>query len=371
MTVRVPFSDLISLHAGIKDEICNSISDVIDTAEFVGGSYVEQFENEFSEYCNTAHAICVGSGTDAIWLTLTAMGVGPGDEVITVPMSFIATAEAISNTGARPVFVDIEECTYTMDASALDGALTRNTKAIVPVQLFGQAADMNPILEFADKHGLMVVEDAAQCHGAKYGGSKVGSLGNAGCFSFYPGKNLGAIGEAGAVVTNDGLLAERIRILRDHGQFKKNQHSVIGWNSRMDGIQGAVLSIKLRHLDEWNRMRQEIATTYSRELSGYKNIILPRTGTDRSHVFHIYAIRALPRDEMTLAFDNRKIGYGIHYPVPIHLQKAYAHLGLKEGSYPVSEACANTFLSLPMYPEMTQVQLKWVIDTIGIAQQSN
>ncbi len=358
--MKVHFTDLKAHHAPIKEELCRAFEEVIDSGEFAGGSFVAKFEKDFAAYCGTRHAVGVGSGTDALRLTLAAMGVGPGDEVITVPMSFIATAEAISLTGAKPVFVDIDPATYTMDPELLRNALSRKTKVIVPVQLFGQAADMDPILAFAREHGLRVIEDAAQSHGAEYGGRKVGSLGAAGCFSFYPAKNLGAIGEAGAVVTDDDVLAEKIRVLRDHGQSRKHHHTSIGWNGRMDEIQGAALAIKLRHLDSGNASRRSHAAEYVRLLSGLEDIVLPVTGANRSHVFHIHAIRSADREGLMRVLDKKGIGYGIHYPTPIHLQPAYQFLGHQRGAFPISELCADTFLSLPVFPELTPAQIEMV-----------
>ena len=362
--MRVPFTDLIARHAPLKEELCRAFGQVIDSGVFAGGPFVEQFERDFATYCGTRHAVGVGTGTDALWLSLLAMGIGPGDEDITVPMSFIATAEAISFTGATPVFVDIDPGTYTMDPGCLEKALTRRTKAIIPVHLFGQSADMAPILKFAKAHGLHVIEDAAQSHGAEYAGRKTGSLGDAGCFSFYPGKNLGAMGEGGAVVTNDDVLAEKIRILRDHGQSRKYHHSVIGWNSRMDAIQGAVLGIKLRNLDRENQIRQSHASHYDEALAGLGEIILPARGTSRNHVFHIYAIQVRDRAGMIRALDEKGIGYGIHYPVPIHLQPAYEPLGHRKGAFPVSENCADAFISLPMSSELTTVQVAMVVEAV-------
>src|SRR5713101_6038996 len=252
--MKVPFLDLKAQHAPLIDKLDRAIREVIESSAFAGGPFVERFEEEFAAYCGSRYAIGVGNGTDALWLTLLALGIGEGDEVITVPNTFIATAEAITYCGARPVFVDVDERTYTMDPAGLEEALSSRTKAIIPVHLFGQPADMDPVLEFARKHDLFVIEDAAQAHGAKYKGRKAGTLGNAGCFSFYPGKNLGAFGEAGAIVTNSSELQEKIRILRDHGQVRKYRHTAIGWNCRMDGLQAAILSVKLQHLARWNSL---------------------------------------------------------------------------------------------------------------------
>ncbi len=368
--MKVPFTDLKAHHAPIKEELCRAFEKIIDSGEFTGGPFVAKFEKDFAAYCGTRHSVGVGSGTDALRLTLAAMGVGPGDEVITVPMSFIATAEAISLTGAKPVFVDIDPATYTMNPDLLRKALSRKTKVIVPVQLFGQAADMEPILAFARDHGLRLIEDAAQSHGAEYGGRKIGSLGDAGCFSFYPAKNLGAIGEAGAVVTDDDTLAEKIRTLRDHGQSRKHHHSMIGWNGRMDEIQGAALSTKLRYLDSGNAARRRHAAEYARLLSGVEGIVLPVIGRNRSHIFHIHAIRSADRGNLMRVLDERGIGYGIHYPTPIHLQPAYQFLGHQRGAFPVSENCADTFLSLPVFPELAQAQIETVAAAVTEASTS-
>src|SRR6202795_176537 len=267
MHIRVPFLDLNAHHAPLRSEFDRAIGEVIDSGAFAGGPFVEKFEADFATYNHSRYAVGLGSGTEALWLALLASGVGPGDEVITVPSTFMATAEAITYCSARPVFVDVDESTYTMDPDRLEKAVTPRTKAIIPVHLFGQAADMDPILDFARKHGLFVIEDAAQAHGAEYKGRKVGSIGHAGCFSFYPGKNLGAFGEAGAIVTNDREFAETVRVLRDHGQLKKYHHSMIGWNGRMDGLQGSILRVKLSHLAKNNERRRENAKTYASHLS--------------------------------------------------------------------------------------------------------
>ena len=273
--MRVPFLDLNSAHAPLRGEIRAAIEEVIDRGVFAGGPFVEDFEKDFAAYCGVRHAIGVGSGTDALWLALLALGVGPGDEVLTVPNTFMATAEAITYCGAKPVFVDVDERTYTMDPAALETAITARTKAIIPVHLFGQPADMDPILEIARARGLVVIEDAAQAHGAEYKGRRAGSLGDAGCFSFYPGKNLGALGEAGAVVTGDHELQEKIRILRDHGQIRKYHHTMVGWNARMDGIQAAVLRVKLRHLEAGNELRRSHAAHYDRSLQEIEELETP------------------------------------------------------------------------------------------------
>ncbi len=342
-----------------------AIGEVIDSGAFSGGPFVERFEDYFAAYCGTQHALGVGSGTEALWLTLLAMGIGTGDEVITVPMTFAATCEAICLTGAKPVFVDVEERTYTMNPEALESVRTRKTKAIIPVHLFGQTADMDPVLEFACKHGLRVIEDAAQAHGAEYKGRKAGSIGDVGCFSFYPGKNLGALGEGGAIVTDNDQFAEKIRMLGNHGQSRKNVHSLVGWNSRLDAIQAAVLLIKLRHLDKDNSMRRDHALRYNRALAGIPGLVLPIAADDRTHVFHIYALRAPDRRGLIAALEAKQIGCGIHYPVPVHLQPAYRYLGYKRGDFPVSEQSANNLVSLPMFPEMTPDQVAFVTTAVS------
>jgi dTDP-4-amino-4,6-dideoxygalactose transaminase len=355
--MNVPFLDLKAQHAAIRGEINEAIGKVLDSTAFAGGPFVAQFETDFAAYCSRKHAVGVGNGTDALWLALLALDIGPGDEVITAPNSFIATAEAISLTGATPVFVDVDETCFTMNPGLIEAAITPRTKAIIPVHLYGQMADMDPILEIARRHSLHVIEDAAQAHGAEYMGRRAGSVGILGCFSFYPGKNLGACGEAGAVVTDDEELARRMRVFRDHGQPKKYMHSVIGWNARMDGIQGAVLSVKLKHIEAWNDARRGHAARYDRLLGGEKALLRPRTAPYAKHVFHIYAVQVGNRDAVLEALNRCGIHCGIHYPVPIHLQAAYEFLELRAGSFPVAERIAMQLVSLPMYPELTGDQL--------------
>jgi len=361
MDKPIPFLDLKSHHAALRVELDRAIKEVIDSGAFAGGPFVEKFERDFAAYCGSRYAIGVGSGTEALWLSLLACGVGPGDEVITVANTFMATAEAISYCGARPVFVDVNETTYTMDPAGLEDAHGPRTKAIIPVHLFGQPADMDPILEFARKHNLFVIEDAAQAHGAKYKGRTAGTLGDAGCFSFYPSKNLGALGEAGAIVTNDAELQEKLRILRDHGQVCKYRHDVIGWNCRMDGIQAAVLSVKLPYLESGNSLRRTHALQYNRAFDGRGEVVTPFEAPYAQHVYHVYAIRVEERDEVTRFLKERAIQCAVHYPVPIHLQKAYQDLGYKTGSLPISEQIAREFISLPMFPELTEAQINMVV----------
>ncbi|HSS97241.1 MAG TPA: DegT/DnrJ/EryC1/StrS family aminotransferase [Terriglobales bacterium] len=358
---RVPFIDLSAHHEPIRDEVNKAISEVIDHGAFAGGPFVEKFEQEFAAYCGSKFAIGVGSGTEALWLALLAAGVGPGDEVITVPNTFMATAEAITYCGARPVFVDVDECTYTLDAEKLEAALTPSTKAIIPVHLFGQPADLDPIFEFAAAHDLIVIEDAAQAHGARYKGKRAGTLARAGCFSFYPGKNLGAFGEAGAIVTNDDEVNERIRCLRDHGQVRKYHHNEIGWNCRMDGVQAAVLRVKLKYLDKCNASRRRHAAVYNQAFAQVDDIVTPKAANYAEHVYHIYAVRVQEREHALWLLGKKGIQFGIHYPVPIHRQKAYAFLGYDIGSFPVAETLAHQLISLPMFPELARSQIDTVV----------
>jgi dTDP-4-amino-4,6-dideoxygalactose transaminase len=356
----IPFLDMKARHAPRRQQFLDAIGEVIDSGDFSGGAPVAAFESDFAAYCGSSHAIAVGNGTEALWLTLLAMGIGPGDEVITVPMTFIATVEAILMAGATPVLVDIDEQTYTMAPAALESALSPRTKAIIPVHLFGQTAEMDPILAFARKHGLRVIEDAAQAHGAEYKNRKAGALGDAGCFSFYPAKNLGAFGEGGAIVTGNADLADKLRTLRNHGQSRKNHHSLMGWNSRMDSIQAAVLRIKLRHLDAENDARRNHARCYDAGLAELPGVVIPGCAAGREHVYHLYVIRVRKREQVLKAMAANGIQCGVHYPVPVHLQPACAGLGFRSGDFPVSERCAVEFLSLPMFPELTPQQIGYV-----------
>jgi dTDP-4-amino-4,6-dideoxygalactose transaminase len=362
--MQVPLLDLKAQYKSIKTEIDQALQAVLNETAFAGGPFVARFEEAFAAFCECRYAVGVGSGTDALWMALIASGVGPGDEVITVPDTFIATAEAITFCGAQPVFVDVEESTCNMDPNKLEEAITERTKAIIPVHLFGQPADMDPIMEIARKHGLLVIEDACQAHGALYKGKKTGSIGDAGCFSFYPGKNLGAYGEAGAVVTNNDSLAEKLRMFRDHGQARKYEHSMVGWNARMDGLQGAVLSVKLNHLEEWNNARRQHAGLYEELLKNIEKIVLPKEAAYARHIYHIYAIRVKDRDKLISQLAEHQIFCGIHYPVPLHLQKAYESLAVPAGRLPVAEQCASEFVSLPMYPELKEEQIVYVYEIL-------
>ena len=361
---NVPFLDLRAQHDPIRAELLAAFNEVIDQNAFAGGPFVQKFEEDFAAFCRARHAIGVGNGTDALWFALLALGVGPGDEVITVSATFMATAEAISYCGAKPVFVDIDEATYTMNPALLERAITPRTKAIVPVHLYGQVADMDPILEIAKRHGIPVVEDACQAHGAEYKGRRAGTMGDLGCFSFYPGKNLGALGEAGGVTTQDATLAAKVRTLREHGQEKRYFHSMIGWNGRMDGLQAVALRIKLRALDKGNASRRTNAALYSRLLAEVPGVIAPVVAAYGVPVFHLYVVRVKNRDTVLAKLGERGIGCGIHYPKPIHLQQAYAHLGLGPGTTPVAERCAQEILSLPMFPELTAIQIETVVSEL-------
>lgn len=356
----IPFLNLKPQHQLLKAEILAAVSEVLDNTAFAGGPYVAKFEEEFAAYCTTKHAIGVGNGTDALWFALLALGVGPGDEVITVPNTFIATAEAITYCGATPVFVDIDESTYNMDPALVERAITPRTRAIIPVHLYGQMADMDPIMEIARKHKLFVVEDASQAHGAEYKGRRAGTIGHVGCFSFYPGKNLGACGEGGACVTNDPALRGKIAMFREHGQAKKYYHDVIGWNGRMDGMQGAILSVKLKHLENWTEARRANAKRYDQLLRNAHGVLAPMESPVCRHVYHLYVIRVKERDALIKACGDQGITCAIHYPLPLHLQEAYKPMGISAGSFPVAERVSKEIVSLPMYPELTENEIKTV-----------
>ena len=328
------------------------------------GPQNDAFEQEFADYCGAAECVTVGNGTDALHLALRAAGIGPGDEVITVAHTFFATTEAIRMVGATPVFVDIDPDLYTLDPSQIEARLTPRTRAILPVHLYGQLADMEPIMRLAAAHGLTVIEDAAQAHGAAYRGRRAGAVGHLACFSFYFSKNLGAYGEAGAVTTSDPELAQRLRILRDHGSDRRYHHVEYGFNARMDEVQAAVLRIKLRHLDDWNAQRRAHAATYA-DLLATHGLGLPRTGPDREHVFYVYVVRSPERDAVAARLRDAGIGSGIHFPVPIHLQPATADLGYRPGDLPVTEQAAQEVLSLPMYAELTAPQLARVAEVLA------
>lgn len=355
----VPFLDLKLQFTAIEREIRTALDEVLANTAFVLGPAVARFEGAFAEFCQVQHCVGLNSGTSALHLAMQALEIGPGDEVILPSMSFIATAWPILYLGARPVFVDIDPQRYTLDPQRLERAITKHTKAIVPVHLYGQCADMDPILDVARTHGIPVIEDAAQAHGAVYKGRRAGSLGRLAAFSFYPGKNLGAYGEGGAVVTNDAALAERIRVLRDHGQTTRYVHQYVGYNYRMDGFQGAVLGVKLRHIDAWNAARRRAAARYDQLLAG-SAVQTPTPCPDGEHIYHIYMVRHPQRDALREHLNEAGIGTNMHYPIPIHLQAPFKPFGYAVGALPVSEAVGQTCLSLPMFAELTEEQSRRV-----------
>jgi dTDP-4-amino-4,6-dideoxygalactose transaminase len=361
--VTVPFLDLKAQYQSIKPEIQEALQKVLDECSFVLGNEVAAFEQEFAAYCGANYGVAVNSGTSALHLALLAAGVGPGDEVITVPFTFVATVAAILYTGARPVFIDIDPCSFTMDMNQLASAVTPRTKAVVPVHLYGQAVDMDPLMEVATRHGLKVIEDAAQAHGAEYKGRRVGGIGDLGCFSFYPGKNLGAYGEGGIVVTNNLDYARTMQMLRDWGQERKYCHVLKGYNYRMEGFQGAILRVKFRHLEMWTEARRAHAARYDEFLQDAP-VKIPTTLPSRRHVYHVYTVCADQRDEVQRILHHHGIQTGIHYPVPVHLQPGYADLGYKAGAYPHAEHAARQVLSLPMFAELTTQQQDVVVDAI-------
>ena len=361
--VKVPFLDLKAQYRSIKGEIDAAIGKILETSQFVLGEEVAAFERQFAAYSGAAQGVAVNSGTSALHLALQAAGVGPGDEVITVPNTFVATVAAIKYTGARPVLVDIDPARYTMDPERIEAALTPRTKALIPVHLYGQPADMDPILEIARRRKLLVVGDAAQAHGAKYKGRPIGSLGDLVCYSFYPGKNLGAYGEGGMVVTSDDGYARTIRMLRDWGQDRKYHHLLPGYNYRMEGMQGAILRVKLNHLERWTEARRAHAASYGEVLRG-TGLGLPVEAPGARHVYHVYAVRTDRREALMSALGARGIQTGIHYPVPVHLQPAYADPAYPRGSFPLAEKAAAEVLSLPMFPEMTEEQIRAVAQAL-------
>lgn len=364
--VEVPFLDLKAQYQSIRDELLDSITNVADSTRYALGPAVESFEKDFAAYMGGEYCIGVNSGTSALHLALIAAGVGAGDEVITVPMTFVATTWAISYVGAIPVFVDVDPVTFTMDPAQVEDKITERTKAILPVHLYGQAADLGPLLDIAERHDIPVIEDAAQAHGASYQGRPVGSQGFAGCFSFYPGKNLGALGEGGAIITNDAAAAARMRALRDHAQGERYHHDELGFNYRMDAFQGAVLGVKLGYLESWLEGRRLAARRYG-ELLAELPIELPVERPDNRHVWHLYVVLHPERDRLQKELAAEGISTGLHYPIPVHLQEAYAHLGHRDGEFPVAERVGRECLSLPMFPELTVEQQQAVAAALGKA----
>jgi dTDP-4-amino-4,6-dideoxygalactose transaminase len=362
--MKIPFLDLKNQPESLRSNIRSAMDEVLADCNFILGKPVADFEESFAAYCECEHCLGVASGLDALKLILRAMEIGPGDEVITVSHTFIATALAISSVGATPVLVEIDPVTYTMDPKAFEGAVTARTKAVMPVHLYGQTADMGPILEIARRHGLKVIEDACQSHGARCDGRRAGSMGDAAAFSFYPGKNLGAYGDGGAVTTNDPVLADRIRTLRNYGSAKKYYHDELGENSRLDTLQAAVLNVKLKYLDDGNAARRAAATLYSEQLKGIGDLVTPAVREGSEHGFHLYVIQTARRDELQAYLLTQGVECLIHYPVPVHLQKAYASKGWKPGEFPLTKQLASRILSLPVFPGISAEQIEFVCGAI-------
>ena len=361
-TMPVPFVDLRAQHAPLSEAIERAFREILARGDFIMGAAVERFETEYASYIGARHAIGVGTGLDAIELALRAFEVGPGDDVITPANTFIATVLAIMAVGARPVFVDMDPATYGIDVGAIDAAITSRTKAIVPVHLYGQPVDLDAVMAVARRHNLVVIEDAAQAHGARYKGRRAGSIGHAAAFSFYPSKNLGALGDGGMITTSDDRAAARLRLLHNYGQRVKYYHSIPGTNSRLDTLQAAVLSLKLPHLDGWNTARRAHADAYTARLQG--QVTTPVASNDVEHIYHLYVIQTPERSALEQRLKARQIQSGIHYPVPAHLQEACAPLGYKAGDFPVTEAAAPRLLSLPMFAELSESQIDYVCDTV-------
>jgi dTDP-4-amino-4,6-dideoxygalactose transaminase len=362
--VNIPLVDLKAQYQPLKDDILSRLEEILDGMRLFLGPNVQALEKEFAALCEVEHAVGVADGTTGLQLALMACEVGPGDEVITTSHTFIATAEAIALTGAKPVFVDIDPQTYTMDVSQIEAQITPQTRAIIPVHLYGQSADMDPIVELAEQRGIRVIEDACQAHGARYKGRRTGGLGHVAAYSFYFSKNLGAYGEGGMVTTRDGELAQKLRMLRDHGSPERYHHELVGLNGRLDEIQAAVLRVKLPHLDDWNAQRRANAMHYTELLAGIEEAMAPAIAPYAEHVFHLYVVRVPQRDALLAHLRERGVGAGIHYPVPCHLQPAFRELGYAPGDLPVTERIAGEIVSLPMYAELTAEQRVYVADAI-------
>lgn len=369
--MSIPFVDLKAQYATIKSEIDVAISNVVESCQFVGGEGVKRFENNFASFCHASHAVGTSSGTSAIHLALVSLGIGPGDEVITPCNTFIATAEAITHTGAKVVFVDVDDDTQLIDPEKTEAAVTKNTKAIVPVHLYGQPADMDAIRAISKRHSLKIVADAAQAHGSDIDGDRTRMLGDATTFSFYPGKNLGAYGDAGMVVTDDSDLADRMRALGNHGRKDKYLHFAEGWNYRLDGMQAAILDVKLRHLDDWTESRRSRAARYNKSFQKNDLLKLVDAAPGCRHVYHLYVVRCADREMLGEELKKKGIASGIHYPVPLHLQPAYEYLGIKEGAFPIAERAAREIISLPMYPELTDEMVDEVIGAVETTLSQN
>ena len=360
---NIPFVDLKSQYRSIEHEVNAAIADVLENTDFILGRAVTKFEEEFAAYCGTDYAIGVDSGYSALELILRAYGIGPGDEVITAANTFVATVFAISTCGATPILVDADPDTYNLDPAKLEAAITPRTRAIMPVHLYGQPAEMDPIVDIAHKHGLLVFEDAAQGHGGRYKGRRVGTLGDAAAFSFYPGKNLGAYGDGGAITTNNGAIADQLRLLRNLGQREKYNHEIRGFNRRLDTIQAAVLRVKLRYLDEWNAERRRVAAAYTTALQEFP-VVTPACSSDKEAVYHLYVVQTDDREALGNHLNAANIATGLHYPKPIHLQAAYQDLGYTLGDFPVAEASAEKILSLPIFPELTNDAVSHITEHI-------
>ncbi len=362
--MKVNFVDLKKMHEPIKEELNSAINEIIDNTAFVLGNPVSSFEENFASYCNTKFAVGVNSGTAALHLALLSLGIKKGDEVITVPNTFFATAEAIFHANAKPVFVDAREDSFNLDYEKLEEKITEKTKAIIPVHLFGQACDMKPIKEIAEKHSLSVIEDSCQSHGAEYNGKKTGSLGDLACFSFYPAKNLGAFGEGGMITSSNEELIEKARILRAHGESPKNNHRFVGYNYRLESLQAAILNVKLKKLDTWNSMRRNAAKKYNALLGETKGLILPKEMPYAKHVYHLFVARTKERDKLQDFLKQNEIFTGQHYPVPIHLQPACSSLGYKKGAFPVAEKLMSELFSMPMHPFLTDEEIEFTAEKI-------
>ena len=363
---KILLVDVKRQNKALKKEIDKALTSTIQSSKFILGPQIKKFEEDFSQFCDAKYCISVSSGTSALELTLRASGIGPGDEVITVPHTFIATVEAIINVGANPVFCEIDKNTFTMDINCLKTSITQKTKAIIPVDLYGQPCDLDLIMDLAAKYNLTIIEDACQAHGAEYKGRKVGSIAHATAFSFYPGKNLGAFGDAGAITTKDTELSKKIRAIRDHGrlQNEKYKHDYVGGNYRMDELQAAILNVKLKYLEDWIRARRKVASMY-RELINIKNVEHPEEAVYARHAYHLYVIRTKKREQLSKFLKSKNIYTGVHYPIPLHLQPALKFLGHKRGDFKITEECANTVLSLPSYPELRKDEIEFVSTTIN------
>ncbi len=372
--MKVPFADLGLQHEEIKKEMNLAMAGVIKRGDFILGRDVEVFENDFAEFCGVKYAVGVSSGTAALFLSVLSLGIGLGDEVIIPDFTYIATALAVSYTGAKPVFVDIEEDTYNIDVTKIRQAITKHTRAIMPVHLYGQSANMPEIIKIAKEYNLKIIEDAAQAHGAAYispqstvrSPQKAGAMGDIGCFSFYPTKNLGALGDGGMIVTNKENIYKKLLMLRDYGRVSKYEHAMIGYNSRLDTLQAAILRIKLKKLNVWNKMRKTAAGFYNECFSDERAVITPYVSAFAEHIYHVYSIRVKKRDALFQELKKKGVGVLIHYPIPVHLQEAYKGLGYKKGDFPVSERIALEIMSLPMYPHIKESQIRYVANTIKI-----